>query len=166
MEIKSGVLALLLALSISSCESRPLSASVSEADAAPIPKAVAAEDEITVLVRRYNDPKHANLLQSATWTLTHDYKDFKRIQEVLKSFGQFMDALQKHVGGNTAPLEQLGGVKAFKENTSVWLRDNDQAVRAFGAIIIGINGDRERVPELLKILKRKDPDEKFSDIYD
>jgi HEAT repeat protein len=147
------------------CDGRPLS-SLREANAAATPQPAVTEDEVVVLVRRYGDPKHINMLQSATWTLTHDYKDSKRVDEVLGSFAKFMDALQKHAAGNAAPLESLGGVKAFKEKVASWVGDNDQSVRAFGAIVTGINGNRESVPGLVKMLKRKDPDDEFSRIYD
>ena len=125
-----------------------------------------ADEEITALLRRYSDPKHANMLQSAMWTLTHDYADLKRVHEVLSSFEKFMGALQQHAGGNKPPLDSLGGLKAFKEKVASWLGDSDQSVRAFAAIVCGINGDRESIPLLLKIVKRKDADDEYSQIYD
>jgi HEAT repeat protein len=167
MKLTSPFLVVFLSLSASeSCDSRPLSSPPGETIAAPAQQPVAAEDEVAVLVRRYNDPKHVNMLQSAMWTLSHDYKDLKRVDEVMRSFGQFMAGFQKHVAGDAAPLESLGGVKAFKEKAASWLGDDDQAVRAFGALISGINGDRESIPLLLKIIKRKDAEEEFSQIYD
>jgi HEAT repeat protein len=77
-----------------------------------------------------------------------------------------MDALQKYAAGDTAPWERLGGIKSYKDTLKLWLDDSDQSIRAFAAIVIGISGDREKIPQLVGILKRKDAEERYSGIYD
>jgi HEAT repeat protein len=127
---------------------------------------VKPQNEALDLIRRFQDPRHLNMLQSAMWTVGHDYADFKHMQEILESFGGYMDAIQKSAAGDSGPLDALGGMRSFKEKRGEWLKDGDQAIRAFAAIIIGISGDREKVPQLVGILKRKDSEDRFSRIYD
>ena len=95
----------------------------------------------TAFIERFKKPEHINLLQGAMWTLTHDYDDFKHMQEVLKTFQNYFEAIGKYESGDRAALEKLGGVKGFKDKLALWLNDEDQAVRAFAALMLGISGD-------------------------
>jgi len=117
------------------------------------------------MVNRFRDPKNAALLESAMWTLGHDYADLNHSNDVTKTLTNYLDAMYKHEAGDPAPLENLGGLTAFKGKLIVWLDDGDQSVRAFAAIVAGISGDRNKVPQLLKLMKRPDEDE-FSVVYD
>ena len=94
-------------------------------------------------IERFKKPEHINLLQGALWTLTHlIFDDFKHMQEVLKTFQNYFEAIGKYEAGDRAALENLGGVKGFKDKLAQWLNDEDQAVRAFATAMLGISGDR------------------------
>ena len=104
-------------------------------------------------IERFKKPEHLNLLQGALWTLTHDYDDFKHMQEVLKTFQGYLEAIGKYETGDRAALESLGGVKGFKDKLAKWLIDEDQAVRAFAAAMLGISGDNSYAPQVANLLK-------------
>jgi hypothetical protein len=104
---------------------------------------------------RWKDQRHRNLFESATWTLTHDYSDSKRVDEVLKSVQSYFEALGKYEKGDRSSLDRMGGVKAFKDKLSGWLTDSDQAVRAFSAVMLGISGDKSYAPQLANLLKER-----------
>lgn len=106
-------------------------------------------------LNRWKDPKHWNLFTSATWTLTHDYSDFKHMEEVLKTVQSYFEALGKYEQGDHSLLDQMGGVKAFKDKLSGWLNDDDQAVRAYAAVMLGISGDKLYAPQLANLLKER-----------
>lgn len=113
--------------------------------------------EADVFIERLKKQEHINILQGAMWTLTHDYKDFNHMQEVLKSFQAYIDAVGKYEKGDGSPLAQMGGIKSFKDKLSFWLSDDDQSIRAFAALILGISGDKTYAPQIANLLKeRKD----------
>jgi HEAT repeat protein len=123
-------------------------------------------NEIESLISRFKQPEYLNVLQGAMWTVTHDYADFKKMSEKLKTFQTFFEAVGKYETGDPKPLAQLGGVRAFKETLSHWLRDDDQAIRSFAAVIIGISGDKALAPQLAALIKeRKGGDDEMM-IYD
>ena len=102
---------------------------------------------------RLKQERHRNLLEGATWTLIHDYRDFKHVEEVMKYVQSFFEALDAHAKGNSDSLSKLGGLKRFKDQMAVWLNDNDQAVRAYAAVMLGISGDRAYAGQLGNLLK-------------
>jgi len=111
--------------------------------------------DVNEFLNRWKDQRHRNLFESATWTLTHDYSDSKRVDEVLKSVQSYFEALGKYEKGDHSSLDQMGGLKAFKDKLSGWLSDDDQAVRAFAAVMLGISGDKSYVPQLANLLKER-----------
>ena len=106
-------------------------------------------------LNRLKQQRHLNLLQSATWTLIHDYRDSKQMDEVLKFVQSFMEALDAYEKGNPAGLSKFGGLKRFKDQMAVWLDHNDQAIRAYAATMLGISGDRAYARQLANLLKRR-----------
>ncbi|MDQ3320992.1 MAG: hypothetical protein M3525_00840 [Acidobacteriota bacterium] len=117
--------------------------------------------EVIEFADRFKKPEHINLLHGALWTVTHDYADFKHMQEVLSVFQSYIEAVGKYEHGDFSTLEKLGGIKAFKEKSVEWLKDDDQAIRAFSAVLLGIIGDKTYAPQLASLLKlkiyKKDP---------
>src|SRR5687768_10013523 len=83
--------------------------------------------EETDFIKRIKKTEHINLLQGALWTVTHDYADFKHMQEVLNTFQSYLEALGKYESGDAVSLEKLGGIKSLKNKTAEWLKDDDQA---------------------------------------
>jgi HEAT repeat protein len=112
-------------------------------------------NETEFFIARFKQPEHLNVLQGAMWTVTHDYADFKKMSEKLKTFQTFFEAVGKYESGDPEPLAQVGGVKAFKETLSLWLRDDDQAIRSFAAVLIGISGDKAFAPQLATLIKER-----------
>lgn len=107
---------------------------------------------------RLKQERLRNLYYSATWTLTHDYRDFKHMGEVLNYVQSFLEALLADEQGNSASLSKLGGLKGFKDQMVAWLNDNDQAVRAYAAIMLGICGDGAYAKQLANLLKARPDD--------
>ena len=104
-------------------------------------------------IKRLKDERALGLMESATWTLTHDYSKFSRVEEVLNTMKAYFEAIGKYELGDRSSLEQIGGVKAFKDKMAALLTDDDQAVRSFAAIMLGISGDRTYAPQIAKLLK-------------
>lgn len=129
------------------------------------PQTLQAHDTAAFL-ERFKKPEHVNLLQGALWTLTHDYDDFKHIQEVLKTFQTYFEAIGKYENGDRAALESLGSVKGFKDKLAEWLGDDDQSVRAFAAAMLGIAGDRSYAPQIAKLLEDRKYKENDLIVYD
>lgn len=75
------------------------------------------------------------------------------MQDVLKTFQTYLESLGKYEKGDRSPLEQLGGITGFKEKLAGWLKDDDQAIRAFAAIMLGVVGDKSYAPQLVDSLK-------------
>jgi HEAT repeat protein len=126
----------------------------------------AQQDETAELLRSFSLPKHINLFQSAMWTVTHDYTDYKHMDEVVKEALSFFEAAAKHQQGETGSLRDLGGVPGFKAKLAKWLKDDDQAIRAFAAVLIGITGDKKLAPELLALIETRKPKADELLIYD
>ena len=113
------------------------------------------EVEIRDFLLRLKQEKHWNLLQGATWTLTHDYRDFKHMEEVMHYVQSFFEALDAYEKGNPGPLSKLGGLKQFKDQLAIWLVDDDQSIRAYSAVMLGICGDRAYAKQLADLLNSK-----------
>ena len=109
--------------------------------------------DVDDFLSRWKDQRHTNLLANATWALTHNYSDSKRVDEVLESVKSYFEAFEKYERGDRSSLAQMGGVKAFKDKLAGWLNDDDQAVRAFAAVMLGISGDKSYAPQLANLLK-------------
>jgi HEAT repeat protein len=101
---------------------------------------------------RLSRPDCINVFQSAMWTVTHDYKDHAHLDEVLKSTFAYLEAMQKYGAGDPEPFRKLGGVEGFRIKLSSLLVDNDQAIRSFGAALIGVSGDALLAPHVAKLL--------------
>lgn len=104
-------------------------------------------------IKRMKDPGPANLMQSAVYSLTHDYSDLNKSDRVLKRGQTFVGALGRYENGNPDALREFGGVAALKEQCVEWLKDEDQSIRAFGAVMLGMAGDRNYAPQLAELLK-------------
>ena len=105
-------------------------------------------------IKRLKDEKFIDIQGGAMWTLIHDYKDYKHIQSVLTTLQRYMEALAKYEQGDNSSLNKLGGIKQLKNQLAIWLDDNDQAVRAFAATMLGVCGDNAYSRQLAKLLVR------------
>jgi hypothetical protein len=111
--------------------------------------------DIDEFLKRLKDEKLKNLLDGALWTVTHDYSEYKHMEEVLKTVQSYFEAIGNYEKGNRSSLDQLGGIKAFKDKLAGWLNDEDQAIRAFAAVLLGISGDKAYAPQLANLLKER-----------
>lgn len=109
--------------------------------------------DVSKFLSRMKDHRLQNLFESATWTLTHDYSEFKRVEEVLKYVHSFFEALSDYEKGSASLLSRLGGFKGFKDKLAEWLNDDDQAIRAYAAVMLGISGDHAYASQLANLLK-------------
>jgi HEAT repeat protein len=109
--------------------------------------------EVSEYLARYKEQRIQNLVEGATWTLIHDYSEHKHMEEVLKQVQNFFEALAAYEKGDSSALSQFGGVKGFKEKLAHWLDDDDQAIRAYSVVMLGIFGDHEYADELAGLLK-------------
>jgi len=123
-------------------------------------------NETEFFLARFKQPEHLNLLQGAMWTVSHDYADFSKMSEKLKTFQTFLEGVGKYESGDPKPLAQLGGVRAFKKTLSLWLQDEDQAIRSFAAVLIGISGDKAFAPQLVTLIKKPKGGENELIVYD
>ncbi len=123
-------------------------------------------NETEVFIARFNQPEHLNFLKGAMWTVTHDYADFKKMSEKLKTFQTFFEAVRKYGSGDPKPLAQVGGVRGFKATLSLWLGDDDQAIRSFAAVLIGISGDKALAPQLATLIKERKAGDDEMMVYD
>src|SRR5262249_6046948 len=112
--------------------------------------------ETDEFIKRLRDEKFRYIFEGSTWTLIHDYKDYKHMDEVLGTLQRYMEALAKYEQGDGSSLKQFGGIKQLKDQLAMWLEDNDQAIRAFAATMLGISGDQAYSPLLAKLLVRKE----------
>lgn len=158
-----GCVWLLITLTIFSCLSCAQNTSVENQKDATKNQTIRESNEFLV---RLNNPRFRNYFASATWTLTHDYSDSKRVDEVLKTVQNYFAAFEKNEKGERADYDRLGGVKAFKDQLAVWLNDEDQAIRAFSAVLLGISGDKTYAPQLANLLKERKDKEGDSIRYD
>jgi hypothetical protein len=112
-------------------------------------------------VKRFKDERALGLMESATWTLTHDYSKFSRVDEILNTMKSYFGAIEKYERGDRSTLEQMGGVKAFKDKMAALLTEDDQAVRSFAAIMLGICGDKTYATQIAKLLKAIKQEDKY-----
>ena len=88
------------------------------------------------------------------WTLIHDYTEYAPMEKVLKTLQTYFEALEKYEKGDHSLLDQIGGIKAFKDKMAGWLKVGDKAIRAFAATALGISGDLTYAPDIARLLNR------------
>lgn len=121
------------------------------------------KQEVKILLGQFQKTASVSILQKAIWTFTHDYQDFNRVEEVLKSFLSYYEAFEKYEKDSTL-LEKLGGIKSFKNKFAGLLKDKDQSVRAFAAVVLGICGDKSYAPQIAVLLNKNNGKENL--VYD
>lgn len=97
--------------------------------------------------------KYAGVLSSSMWTLTHDYESKAKVDEVLNYFQKFLTALQAN---NEAKLQELGGVKGFKDKFLEFLKSEDGTVKGFAAIVLAVAGDIDYAPPIAALVEERD----------
>jgi hypothetical protein len=123
----------------------------------PLESSQKKSQPVDEFLKRWKNEKLAQLYQGALWSLTHNYSDHKEMENVLKIVQTYFEALEQYEKGEPSSLEQIGGIQSFKDKMANWLVADDQAIRAFAALMLGISGDRAYVPQLAKLLVRRAP---------
>ncbi|HKY54066.1 MAG TPA: HEAT repeat domain-containing protein [Anaerolineales bacterium] len=143
----------------------PPAHTVCDTELMPVTQEVEMKDAAGFLLRLRQE-RLRNLFEGATWTLTHNYSDFRHMQEVMNYVQSFFEALDAYEKGNPAALSKLGGLRSFKDQLAKWLVDNDQSIRAYAAVMLGICGDRAYSRQLGNLLENKKYGEKDLLHYD
>jgi HEAT repeats len=129
------------------------------AQASPTVAPTASPQKCEEILSRLKDERLRNIADGAMWTLIHDYSDEKKVDEVLKSWDAYLEAVGKCEEGNRAPLDRMGGAKGIKDQLAAWLHDPDQCIRAFAAVMLGMSNDRSYSSNLAALLtKRESPE--------
>lgn len=110
------------------------------------------EKQLENLKQRFS-VKYAGVLASSMWTLTHDYKSKSEVDNVMNFLQKFFVALQSN---DKARLQEIGGVKGFKDKFSEFLKFEDDAVKGFAAIVLGIAGDSAYASPIAVFLDERD----------
>jgi hypothetical protein len=137
-------------------------AQAGEIPSASVQQAQPAEE----FLNRFKDQRHLKLLEGATWTLTHNFSDFEHMETVLKTVQAYFEALGEYEKGERRALAQLGGIGVLKDKLAGWLNEEDQAIRAFAALVLGIGGDPSYAPQLAEALKERNYQESDRIHYD
>lgn len=110
------------------------------------------EKQLEDLKQRFS-VKYAGVFASSLWTLTHDYKSKAEVDNVMNFLQKFFTALQSN---DKAQLQEIGGAKGFKDKFLEFLKSEDDAVKGFAAIVLGIVGDSVYAPPIAVFLDERD----------
>lgn len=119
----------------------------------PAPKGEGNRQEWEQLRKQFSDPRSANLLGGAMWTLTHDYESKDEVDKILKLLGLLGDSLAKQ---DPALLDGVGGARGFKDSVAAFLNSGDDTVAGFAATVLAACGDARYAPSVARLLERKD----------
>jgi HEAT repeat protein len=126
----------------------------------------ARNPDADAFVKRMKETGPNNLMQAALKTLSADFTDFNRNDAVLKQSMTFVGALSRYENGDSSALEEFGGVQAYKEKCAAWLNDEEQSIRAYAAVMLGLAGDKNYAPQLAEMLKERKYRERDKMHYD
>jgi hypothetical protein len=107
------------------------------------------QKEYDLIQKRFRD--HEDLLNAAGGTLSHcaDAKDSQGVEKTLNLLKAFADSRQ------IQKLVEAGGVKPFKDNVAILLRNKDPVVRGFGAVLLALIGDAGFKSDIAQLLQDK-----------
>lgn len=113
--------------------------------------------------KQFSTQQSYNLMTSGLWTLTHAAESKQEVEEMLRLIVLLSESFEKKA---PASLNEIGGVKGFKDRMASFLTSKDDVVAGFAATMLGISGDRSYAPAIAKLLDKKDPpgdsDERYS----
>jgi HEAT repeat protein len=98
---------------------------------------------------RWKDERNSKLALGAMWTASHSDVGPDRWEAAFQPAYLFMEAIEK---GDRASLDPKG-IKAFKDRLSGMLKDDDQAIRAFAALLLGVCGDKSYANQVAVLLR-------------
>jgi HEAT repeat protein len=152
------VLTIILALFLSTCSGQEIKAS-NQSNSIQLNSNEQDEKQLEDLKQRFS-VKYAGILSSSVWTLTHDYQSKTEVDNVLNFLKTFFTALQTN---DKAKLQEIGGIKGFKDKFLEFLKSEDGTVKGFAAIVLGVTGDVSYAPPIAALLDKRD--KSFTDRY-
>ncbi len=110
------------------------------------------ENEIERVESRFNEEKHKAIISEASWSLIHvGEKDCNRLLETvlihLKGDGTF---------SFRESVNKAGGIEEYKKLTASFLKSDEEIVRGFAAILLGIIGDLNYAQAILDVINAED----------
>jgi HEAT repeat protein len=98
---------------------------------------------------RWKDKRNSELALGAMWTASHSDVSPERWEAAFQPAYMFMEAIEKGDPSSRDPKS----IKAFKDRLSGLLKDEDQAIRAFAALVLGVCGDKSYANQVAVLLK-------------
>lgn len=115
-------------------------------------QAQAAKTELERIEARFKEERNAAILSAQMWTLAHAAAEAEK-NKAIAVFG--LDE-----GGQLSiktMIERAGGIEEYRKKVTLLLANNDEFVRGFAAVWLGILGQRESVADLMKLLRSNLP---------
>ncbi len=97
--------------------------------------------------------KYGGLFFSNMWSLIHNYESETEVNDVQEYLKKFLDALESK---DEAKFKEIGGIKAFKEKFSGFLKSDDDTIKGFAAVMLGITGDTDYAPPIAALMEERD----------
>lgn len=104
------------------------------------------------LRKRFTE-EYVGYLYSGIWPLTHSDDSRSEVEESLKLLQVLINALGRN---DPALLNEIGGVKGFKERFLRLMRSGGDTVSGFAATVLAISGDSSYAPQIAALLEKKD----------
>lgn len=112
------------------------------------PLQVDERKQLEALAQRFTG-EFAEYISGNVWTLTHVSRSKKETEECLNLLQAPFDSLAKN---DASLLNQIGGVKGFKDKFAKLLQSKDDTVQGFAAAVLAICGDVNYVPQIAQLL--------------
>jgi HEAT repeat protein len=96
-----------------------------------------------------------SVLSSRMWSLIHNYRSKKHLDDLMALLTLFFTAIEKD---DPARLASVGGIEGFQARMAGLMKCHDDEVSGFAAIVLGVCGDRSysrRIAELLYERRRR-----------
>lgn len=102
--------------------------------------------------KRLKDEGLVSVLNSRMWSLIHNYRSTKHLEDLMTLLTLFSTALEKD---EPRRLDSIGGIKGFHERIASLMKAGDDEVSGFAAIVLGVCGDQSYAPRIGELLDRR-----------
>ncbi len=126
------------------------------------PKSIAPNGKQLEDLRYRFSVKYGGLFFSNMWSLIHNYESETEVDEVQEYLKRFLDALESR---DEVKFKEIGGIKAFKEKFSGFLKSDDDTIKGFAAVMLGITGDTDYAPPIAALMGERDKSFTEPDTY-
>ena len=101
--------------------------------------------------KNFQNSRNKNLIDASCWTLIH-CAEFNQIEEIDETMTMFAALIS---GEELTDTNKAVGVVEFKRRIAQLLKNDDIVVRGFGAITLGITGDKAYSKDIAQLLRDK-----------